>query len=549
MMKKTTSRVFASSALALIVQLPTIASAHAADAAANLAPNNASASSLTPAIVRFDISRFEVVGNSLLANDVVQAAVAPFVGKGRDFGDVQKALEALEGVYHKRGFNVVQVELPEQELNQGVVRLKVVQTKIGKVTVEGQTYFTAENIRRTLPGLVEGQTPNIKQVSASLRMANENPSKKVSLGLESSDQDGQVNAILRTADERPWKLGVNLDNTGNDSTGKTHIGLLMQHSNLFDLDHVASFQYTTTKEKPSQVAVYGLGYHVPLYSLGDSLDFFASYSDVDSGTVSAGVFDLAVSGKGKVYGVRYNHNLGRFGDYEPKLTYGFDYKAFINSIELKGTQLGKDVTVHPLSVAYSGTKPLKNGDVNFSLTLLRNIPGGKDGRSSDFNAVRLGANSGYTLLRFAGNYNRNLPKEWQLRLAVSGQYTADALIPGEQFGAGGASSVRGFSEREISNDSGIQVNAEVYSPNWCSKIGELAAQCRLVLFYDGAHASRNHALAGEQERVTIGSVGLGWRFLLSRHLSGQVDWGHVINKGGIAGKSKGQLHFKLNVSY
>ncbi|MBI3229184.1 MAG: ShlB/FhaC/HecB family hemolysin secretion/activation protein [Burkholderiales bacterium] len=444
---------------------------------------------------------------------------------------------------------MVQVELPEQELNQGVVKLKVVQTKIGKVTVDGQTYFTAENIRHSLPGLVEGQTPNIKKVSASLRMANENPAKKITLQLESSDKEGEVNAVLKVADERVWKLGANLDNTGTTATGKTHLGLLWQHSNLFGLDHVASLQYTTTIEKPSQVAVYGAGYHIPLYSVGDSLDLFASYSDVDSGTVSAGVFDLAVSGKGRVFGVRYNHNLGRFGDYEPKLSYGLDYKAFINSVELKGTQLGKDVTVHPLSVTYSGNKPIKNGELNFTLGLLRNIPGGTDGNSADFNAVRSGAKASYTLLRYSAGMNLSFAKDWQLRLAANGQYTRDALVPGEQFGAGGASSVRGFNERELANDSGLQINAEVYSPNWCNNIGETPVQCRLVLFYDGAYASRNNALAGEQERATIGSVGLGWRFLMSRYLSGQIDWGHVINTGGIAGKAKNQMHFKVNLSY
>src|SRR4051812_31074154 len=81
--------------------------------------------------IRFEISRFDVSGNTLLAQQEVEAAVAPFAGAGRDFGDVQRALEALEAVYHKKGYNVVTVQLPEQELNGGVVRLIVIQSKIG----------------------------------------------------------------------------------------------------------------------------------------------------------------------------------------------------------------------------------------------------------------------------------------------------------------------------------------------------------------------------------------------------------------------------------
>ena len=74
-------------------------------------------------IVRFEISRFEVAGNTLLDPKEIDQAVAPHAGPNRDFGDVQRALEALEALYHARGYNVVSVQLPEQELNGGVVRL------------------------------------------------------------------------------------------------------------------------------------------------------------------------------------------------------------------------------------------------------------------------------------------------------------------------------------------------------------------------------------------------------------------------------------------
>ena len=105
-----------------------------------------------------------------------------------------------------------------------------------------------------------------------------------------------------------------------------------------------SLQYTTTLEEPSRVGVYGVGYHIPLYALGDSMDFFASYSDVNAGTVTAGIFDLAVSGKGSMYGARYNQNLPTVGNYESKLMYGLDLKEYKNSMQLLGVELGNDIT-------------------------------------------------------------------------------------------------------------------------------------------------------------------------------------------------------------
>jgi hemolysin activation/secretion protein len=156
-----------------------------------------------------------------------------------------------------------------------------------------------------------------------------------------------VDADVQVSDESPWSAALNLDNSGSKETGRTYVGAVLQNANMFGRDQVMSLQYTTTVEKPERVSVYGLGYHLPLYALGDSLDFFTSYSDVDSGTVTAGIFDLAVSGRGTIFGTRYNHNLATVGNYQSKLVYGIDYKAYKSSLELFDVQLGNDITLHP----------------------------------------------------------------------------------------------------------------------------------------------------------------------------------------------------------
>ncbi|GAB3405156.1 BamA/TamA family outer membrane protein [Massilia agilis] len=497
-------------------------------------------------VIRFEISRFDVSGNTLLAPADVERVVAPFAGRNRDFGDVQRALEALEELYHERGYNVVTVQLPEQELNGGVVRLQVVQTKIGKVQVSGNKAFSEQNIRRSLPTLQPGQTPNLKQVSANLKLANENPAKKISLGLSGGEADDEVDARVEVQDERPWKVMANLDNTGTAATGKTHAGVVLQHANLFGLDHVASLQYTTTVEHPDQVAVWGVGYHIPLYALGDSVDLFGSYSNVDSGTVSAGLFNLAVSGKGAVYGARYNQILARRGDYESRLVYGLDYKAYRNSVLLYGQDFGNNVTVHPLSVAYMGTLPLPGAEANFSISAAHNIAGGSRGSAADFERARSGAKAAFNLLRFSGAFSMALAGDWQARMLANGQYTADALVPGEQFGAGGSTSVRGFNERDLATDSGVLLNYELYTPNLCGKANW---QCRLLAFYDTAYGKRNHTLPGELTSTAIASTGVGLRFAVGSSASIQLDYGHVLKEGALTGTSKNKLHVRVGLAY
>ncbi len=501
------------------------------------------------AIGRFEIRAFSVDGNTLLAAPAIDKLLQPFSGKERNFGDVQRALEALEAAYHARGFNLVQVVLPEQELNQGVIRLQVVETRLGKVRVEGNRYFDEANIRNSLPGLREGESPNIGKVSSSLKLANENPSKKTALQLQSGGRDDEVDALLKVSDDKSWKIAASLDNSGNKSTGESQLTTQFQYANVAGLDQVLSLQYTTTLEKPSQVSVYGVGYHIPLYAWGDSIDLFASYSDVDSGSVLAGIFNLQVSGRGTVLGGRYNQSLRRVGDYESRLTYGFDYKAFQSNVALQGVQLGNDVTVHPLSVAYSGAWSAGESELNFSVTGSRNIPGGDRGGSADFNRVRAGAPAAYNILRYSAGYARALPNDWQMRVSLSGQHTNDALIPGEQFGAGGASTVRGFTERDISNDVGQLASAELYTPNFCAGIEAAATQCRLLAFYDAAHVRRNKPLPGEQTQASIASAGVGLRLSVSKYLTMQVDYGRVIDGGVTQQKGDNRLHFRLGLTY
>ena len=126
-----------------------------------------------PAGPKFEIRNFDVDGATLIDAARIAALLQPFTGPGREFGDVQRALEALEKLFVDAGYGSVQVLLPEQELDQGTVKFKVLEPRIGKVLVEGNVVYTEANIRASLPSLREGQAPNSNAIAADLRLANE----------------------------------------------------------------------------------------------------------------------------------------------------------------------------------------------------------------------------------------------------------------------------------------------------------------------------------------------------------------------------------------
>jgi hemolysin activation/secretion protein len=482
---------------------------------------------------KFEIQRYQLEGNTLLAPEKIDRVLAPYVGRNKDFGDVQRALEALQGAYQDAGFGGVEIRLPEQELERGEVRFVVIETRIARVMIEGNEHFSTANIRRSVPGLREGITPNSRDIADSVRLANENPSKQSTVLLRGGEREGEVDATIRVADIAPERWSVSLDNTGNTNTGRARLGLAYQHSNLFDRDHVFTGQIILSPTKIKEVNVYGVGYKIPLYGRGDSIEFVGGYSNVDSGTVQ----DLfLVSGQGAIYGVRYNQALPKWGDLEQKIIYGLDYRAYQNQVtpENAPDQLVPDITVHPISLTYTANYRVTGHDLSFYLNATQNIPGGNDGRDEDFKdqgARFLVGAANYRLYRLGFNYVRVLKEDWQFRANFSAQHTNDALVAPEQFGIGGADNIRGFGERYVSNDRGYRTTVEIYTPDVAKGVGFNEGRLRFLAFYDTGGVRRNYATPDEQEHAHLDSAGVGLRLSHKTYFTARFDVGHVFHDG------------------
>jgi len=502
----------------------------------------------------FRIAHFEVAGNTLLSSTEIDQAVAPYTGDSKNFGDIQRALEALEQTYHNHGYGSVQVMLPEQDITRGVVQFQVVEPRIGKVNIEGNKYFDAANVRASLPMLQEGAVPNSQAVARNLQLLDEHPTKHTTVIFRSGEADNETDAVIKIKDEKPLRYFATLDNTGTKETGNERLGIGFQHSNLFDRDQMLTVQYQTSPSQLDDVKIFGAGYHIPFYKLNSSLDLFTVYSDVDSGTLQ-GTFNNSfnVSGSGTVFGARYNFYLPRFSRYEQKLSLGVDYRAYKNDVELTtnpGATLVPDVTVHPTSVTYSGVWQLNQAQFEFYVSWVQNLfPGGSDGTDVDFKAARANARAGYRLWRAGATYVRALPKDWQLRAVFAGQQTSDDLVPGEQFGFGGPNSVRGFNLREVADDRGFSTNLEVYTPDFGAKLPWQETQLRGLVFYDMGTVTRNDPLPGEISGQTGASVGLGFRMAVGKHFNLRGDWAHVVDAAGLQAKDDDMIHFAALLMY
>jgi hemolysin activation/secretion protein len=475
----------------------------------------------------FALKGFRVEGATLLTPAEIDAALAPFIGPSRSFADIQGAVGAIERAYAAKGYGAVQVIVPEQEVKQGEVTLRVVEAKLGRVTVEGNRYFDAANVLASLPALMPGETPSVASLAKNLRLANENPSKQTTVLLQSGTAAGEVDARVRVVDDKPQKFSLSVDNTGTPPTGQYRVGFGYLNANLWNRDHVFNAQYVTSPSKPGDVAIVAGSYRIPLYSLGDSIELFAAYSDVNSGVVQ-GLFNVA--GKGTVVSGRYNWNLPRWDALESRVTFGADWKKFDSRVlPVGGTlDLVPDVIVHPLSAVWSGVYRRGPTESGLYAGYFRNIPGGPDGGQDTFDQIRPGATASYGIWRAGGSFVWAMPVDVQFRGRVAFQYSDDLLVPGEQFGIGGIDSVRGFYEREVVGDRGYQGQAELYTPDVGNRIPVNGMRVRALAFYDWGAVHRNDAMFPEIPRQGISSTGLGVRVGWRNNVSLRFDYAWVL---------------------
>ena len=502
----------------------------------------------------FEVRRFEVEGATLVPAARIEATLAPYTGADRTIDDLRAARAALESLYARRGYGATQVLLPEQELKDGVVRLRVVEARLGAVRTEGNRFFDDDNIRASLPALAPGQPLATERLATELRLANESPVKQTTVVLKPGASADEVDAEVRVVDQRPWRFSLSLDNTGTPDTGNYRIGAGFQYANLFNRDHVLNVQYVTSpsqEDNPDQLAlppnsrvtIWGAGYHAPLPSLGDSIDLVAGYANVNSGVVQ-NLFNI--SGSGRVYAGRYNLGLPRLANVDQKLSLGYAVNYYDNNIVPEGTSttIVPDYVLHPLSLAYTGAWRDAANEVGFFASGVRNLPGGANGDQAQFDLVRPGAEADYTLGQFGVNWLHRLPRDAQARVRFTAQYSSDMLLPAAQFGIGGMDSVRGFLERQFIGDKGFSGTFEVYTPDLAAAEGT-GVRVRFLAFYDYGRVWINDPQVFEQRVTGISSAGPGVRIAYRSNVALRFDYGFVIQQGTPSNQSTGRANFSL----
>jgi hemolysin activation/secretion protein len=494
----------------------------------------------------FDINEIDVYGSSVLPRVDIERSVYPFLGSARSSETVQDAAKALEKLYRDRGYGTVYVDIPEQTIEGGVVKLRVTEGRIERVSIRGARFFSERQIRTQLPALVVGAVPHLPDVQQELASVNaREPDRHVVPVLKAGSEPGTVAVDLNVNDQLPLHGSIEVDNRYTADTAHTRLSGSLSYDNFFGQQDSLSLQYQTAPTNPSNAQIGALTFVLRPQGWGSALAAYVLHSD--SNVAALGT--LYVIGKGTVAGLRWIEPLPAPGpESSASFSLAGEYKHFSQAVQVNSTS-GVSTPITYLN--WSGQYALSHLGERNSTALNVSAALGLRGVVNDvveFESNRAGARPDYFYLRGNVQSEQRLPGGLAIFGRAAGQWTGAPLINNEQFTLGGVDTVRGYLESEALGDTGWDGSLELRTPRVGARLRALQGLYGYV-FADAGAADIIDPLPGQTALVRIASLGFGLRREAARGFSESLDAADPRRAGPRTREGDWHAHFSVRYGF
>jgi hemolysin activation/secretion protein len=479
-----------------------------------------------------------------------KALVAPYVGHPLTRGKLNELITRIIIFHRRHDYPVVDVIVPPQDIDNGVIQLLLLESKVGKVVVTGNRWFPSSEIRNDFRAQA-GDGIVASTMQSDLEWANQNPFHTSDIIYQPGHDIGTTDVEIQTKDRFPVRVYAGYEDTGNAETGFDRYLVGMNWGDAFGLGqgHQLNYQYTTSGNGDSLRAHSG-SYTIPL-PWHNNLTFFGNYVE------TKGVVPPLLSLAGRSYQIsgRYTIPLPPIFLYKQSFSAGFDYKYNKNSLQFGSVPITAEPTdVDQLAFTYDGSYADPYGVTSIDEQLYYS-PGNWGGNNNDaaFSAAHTGATSGYVYSTLELERLTKLPGDWSLFLRGILQTSNSNLIPSEQLGFGGYDTVRGYDEREVNTDDGYIFNVELRTPS--VSIGDALGwthfqdQLQFLGFWDYGAATDHNLLPGEPSETPLSSVGGGVRYSIDPYLSLRADYGFQLLSTGLDQQHGSRADVGVVISY
>lgn len=463
-----------------------------------------------------DVKSIQVQGATQASADELQTAVQPWVGKALTVAQLQEPARAVTDLLKSKGLSLAQAFVPAQDLQNGVLRLQVVEgvldaaTGISGVVVKGVQRTDPAIVARTVsPGAVAGQPLRAAELEQRLMLANELPGLKLKASLVPGSQFGTTAVEVTAEEEKARSIQIYTDNHGNRWTGQARMGFDMDIYSPTGKGDQISLGGVASRDSGSAKLAWSTPIEYKDVRLGASLS--GSQSNMSPQNVN-----VRFDGRATVFSLFGQMPIRRQAASSVNALLSVDNKQLSNDFE--GMLFDKR-EVNSLSVGFNGSylSDDRQGQSRWATTLTTGSVHLRD-RLVSLNP-RLDTQGNFTKL--VGDYRMSRPLaadgeagKWTVSARASGQMHVGGanLDNAEKFQLGGADGVRGYPVGEGWGDAGYLGSLELSRPLTVEKLHS----ARFMLFVDTGSITRNpkaaqaaEATDGVANTYRLHSAGLG----------------------------------------
>ncbi len=454
------------------------------------------------------VKAFRIEGATLIPVEELQSQVQSAIGKELSVFQLRGVANMLVAYFAQKGF-LAQALIPPQDVNQGVVLIKIVEGKRGSLEInnQGQRVKTARVQGFIDHRLAQGDFMNLNALGESITLLNEQPGVDVKATLKPGSAAGQTGLVVNAADRPLTSFNLGLSNNGSRGTGEIQaLGSATLNNPL------GWFDAATLMVVKSDGSSFGL----LSYSLavGDSgLRLGASASDLRYTVTQSSLRATDAHGTADTAGLNGMYPLYRLANVSLNLSANLDTKH-----------------LHDFTVAgETDHRRVDTSTLGLDGTLLDGLGGGGattfgvayvNGQSHESNAAAIAADDasrqslgGFSKLKFKLERQQKLQGSWELSAKLRGQFAFDNLDSSERFSLGGADGIRAYPAGEAGADEGWLLSLDFSRP--------INDKLRGSVFLDTGHVQVNHTTwtgwdAGNpnlrnQYQLSGVGVGLDWK--------------------------------------
>ena len=459
----------------------------------------------------FDIRQITLQQATLITPDKQTKLVAPYINQCLSLARINQLVREISEWYVQRGYITSRAFLTEQNLSHGILTITVLEGRLEEIRLQGAR---SRQLKMAFP-TGAGRILNLRDIEQGMEQINRLRTTPVQIEIIPSAKPGYSIVNLTSTPEFPLTLGLNMDNSGQRTTG---IGQLSASLVGNDLLGIADRWFVSGGRSSAfsdwrDAQNFQAGVSVP-YGYG-LLDYSYSWSNYHS-RFNANNFDWYSNGDNISNRLSGSWVLFRNGQIKTGVQLGLNHYVSHNWLNQTLLQ-SSSRKLTSLQIGFNHTQKVAGGVATLNPMLSRGMPWfdaeSDSGKNDDLPKAQ------FRKWSVSSSYQRPVTQKMWWLSSLYAQWSPDRLYGSERLTIGGENSVRGYKEQYLSGDVGGYLRNELnYTLFTLPAIGEVST----TLALDGGWLQSD-----KQDRYAAGtlwgsSLGLGTR---NAHVSTQLSLG------------------------